>query len=291
LRLTDFGIARVALKTLRGSGAGTVGYIAPEQAMGKPSFRSDVFSLGLILYRMLSGALPEWPYHWPPAGYNRLRSRAHPDLIALIRKSIELEARRRFRDAGQMESAFARIRSPLRKRPVEKSATRKTRPETTTPDWQAVRRREFQRHYGKCLQTHASCPACGGPISEAMHGCPWCGKKFPHLPAETSFPTRCPRCRRGLKLDWLYCPWCYGPGFEPDSQRQYTDRRYTARCSNPHCSRRQLMPFMQYCPWCHRRVRRKWRIEGSKDTCSRCGWGVLRLYWSYCPWCARRLES
>ena len=50
LRLTDFGIARVAHKTLKGSGAGTIGYVAPEQAMGQPSFRSDVFSFGLIMH-------------------------------------------------------------------------------------------------------------------------------------------------------------------------------------------------------------------------------------------------
>ncbi|RIK73790.1 MAG: hypothetical protein DCC67_17475 [Planctomycetota bacterium] len=54
LRLTDFGVAKVAQRTLRGSGAGTLGYMAPEQAMGRPSFRSDVFALGLVLYRMFS---------------------------------------------------------------------------------------------------------------------------------------------------------------------------------------------------------------------------------------------
>ena len=38
LRLTDFGIAKIAVRTIRASGSGTVGYIAPEQAMGRPSF-------------------------------------------------------------------------------------------------------------------------------------------------------------------------------------------------------------------------------------------------------------
>ena len=56
IRLADFGIAKVAQKTVRGSGSGTLGHMAPEQAMGKPSKKSDIFSLGLIIYRMLSGS-------------------------------------------------------------------------------------------------------------------------------------------------------------------------------------------------------------------------------------------
>ena len=110
LRLTDFGIAKVAQKTVRGSGTGTVGYMAPEQAMGKPSLRSDVFSLGLIIYRMHSGQWPEWPYEWPPPGFQRLRGRIHPDLIAFMRRAIEPSPRKRFRDADQMLSAFLKIK-------------------------------------------------------------------------------------------------------------------------------------------------------------------------------------
>ena len=43
LLLADFGIAKVAVRTIKASGSGTIGYCAPEQAMGQPSFRSDVF--------------------------------------------------------------------------------------------------------------------------------------------------------------------------------------------------------------------------------------------------------
>ena len=56
-----------------------------------------------------------------------------------------------------------------------------------------------------------------------------------------------------MKLDWEYCPWCYGPGFEPSSNRQFTDVRYTGRCQNAKCTRKVLMPFMRYCPWCRRK--------------------------------------
>ncbi|WP_417850111.1 serine/threonine protein kinase [Thalassoglobus sp.] len=110
LRLADFGIAKVALKTIRGSGTGTVGYMAPEQAMGKPSPRSDVFSAGLILYRMLSGEWPEWPYEWPPAGIKKLRAKVHPDFIAFLKKAIDPHPRNRFRDCEQMRNAFLRLK-------------------------------------------------------------------------------------------------------------------------------------------------------------------------------------
>lgn len=110
LRLADFGIAKVALKTVRGSGTGTIGYMAPEQAMGKPSPRSDVFSTGLIMYRMLSGVWPEWPYAWPPAGIKKLRHKVHPDFVDFLKKAIDPQPKNRFRDCVQMRNAYLRLK-------------------------------------------------------------------------------------------------------------------------------------------------------------------------------------
>ena len=289
IRLADFGIARVAQRTLLGSGAGTVGYIAPEQAMGKPSLRSDVFSLGIVFYRMFSGCLPEWPYRWPPPGYDRLRRSVHPNLVALIRRAIEVDAKKRYRDAQQMQAAFKRIRSPVKRGAGAKTRTPQSR--VATRDWQSIRRREFQRRFGRVLETTGSCSKCSGPVAETMQACPWCGKSRRIHEGDIRFPVCCPRCRRGLKSDWSYCPWCYGAGFEVPNSRAYTDRRYVGRCGNAACPRKVLMPFMKYCPWCHRRVRKKWKIDGSRDQCGRCGWGLVRMYWSYCPWCAKRVQS
>ena len=287
LVLTDFGIAKVALRTVQGSGWGTLGYVAPEQAMGKPSFRSDVFSMGLVLYRMLSGKLPEWPYDWPPPAFDRLRRHVHPELIAVVRKAMDVAPRNRYRDAQQMRTAFQRAKTlALRHGTSRRQFVSK---EKKKPTWQLLRYQQFRRQFGRILEMKFTCPKCGGPVAETMHACPWCGIERKIHRDETRFPAYCPRCRRGMKLDWHYCPWCYGPGFAPASDRQYSDKRYQARCSNSGCSRKDLMLFMRYCPWCHRKVRRKWKVPGSKETCKSCGWGVFRTYWNYCPWCGKKL--
>ncbi len=60
IKLSDFGIARFATQ-VSGSGRimGTPAYLAPEQIMGEPhSTRSDLFSLGIVLYQMLTGVPP-----------------------------------------------------------------------------------------------------------------------------------------------------------------------------------------------------------------------------------------
>jgi hypothetical protein len=282
LLVTDFGIARVAQRTIQGSGSGTVGYIAPEQAMGKLSFRSDVFSIGLVSYRMFSGCRPEWPFSWPLPGYKRLRERVHQDVIDLLRRSIQVDPRKRFRDAQHMLSAFRRLKSRAI-RPAGKRSPPRT--QKSRSDWRTMRYRQFRRRYGKLLDLALECHKCHGPVSEPMRWCPWCQVARDANPDETEFPQYCPRCRRGMKLDWHYCPWCYGPGFEVESGRRYSDVRYVGRCSNSKCQRKELMPFMRYCPWCRRKVTRKWRLDDTGTNCRSCGWGVAKDFWSCCPWC------
>jgi len=62
VKLMDFGIARdqaLADLTEAGTGVGTPSYMSPEQILGdKLDFRSDVFSLGIVLYQMLTGRKP-----------------------------------------------------------------------------------------------------------------------------------------------------------------------------------------------------------------------------------------
>jgi serine/threonine protein kinase len=129
IRLADFGISKIAQKIVKGAGTGTVGYMAPEQAMGRPSLRSDVFSLGLMTYRMLSGHWPEWPYEWPCHGYHRLRGRIHREMIEFLKRSIEANPRRRFADAVRMLSAFQMVKEKTL-RHARKATARRSQKDT-----------------------------------------------------------------------------------------------------------------------------------------------------------------
>jgi serine/threonine-protein kinase len=113
LRLSDFGFSKVALRTVKASGSGTLGYLAPEQALGRPMFQSDVFALGLVIYQLFSGQLPEYPYKWPMPGYARIRSKLRRRTIAWLRKSLEFRHQDRFRNAVTMDKTFRDIRIKL----------------------------------------------------------------------------------------------------------------------------------------------------------------------------------
>ena len=281
LKLADFGFAKLNLRTLKASGSGTIDYISPEQAMGRPKFQSDVFSLGLVIYRLLSGRLPEWPFEWPLKGHEKLASRVRPELIEVLKKAIQIDPRQRYRDAVQMQAAFGKAQTHVRK---QKRAKQKN-PARAGTSWRQLQWREFQRHFKSALDTRHDCRGCEGPVSESMQCCPWCGFDKPSRGSESRMPSSCPRCERGVKNDWDYCAWCYGPGFVEESARTYPDKRYTAHCESERC-RGPLMPFMRYCPWCQQeRFERRGSCKAADHSCKSCHWGIARDFWNYCAWC------
>src|SRR5262249_9479091 len=61
LKVTDFGIARSGTSQITEAGSiiGTAQYLSPQQARGAPvSPSSDLYSVGIVLYEMLTGAVP-----------------------------------------------------------------------------------------------------------------------------------------------------------------------------------------------------------------------------------------
>jgi len=290
LKLADFGFAKVSLRTLKASGSGTIDYISPEQAMGRPKFQSDVFSLGLVLYRLFSGKLPEWPFKWPMPGHDRLQKRFPPELTALLRKAIQLDPGDRYRTAGEMYTAFRRIkRSSKRSSNLIKIKKKLPTGSSKGSAWRRLQWREFQRQFRTTLDTRHHCRRCEGPVAENMQACPWCGVNNPSRGSVTHMPAICPRCERGVKSDWAYCAWCYGPGFEIETERRYPDKRYSGKCANQRC-RQPLMPFMRYCPWCRVKVKKASKIVGNKHKCVSCEQGIAQDFWNYCAWCSYPVE-
>ncbi len=117
VKLTDFGIARAATKarsTERGALRGKLLYMSPEQASGEPlDRRSDVFSVGIVFYEMLTDRKPFLGTSErgildmvrecridPPAKWN---SRVPERLERIVMRALMKDPQRRYEDAGEMQ--------------------------------------------------------------------------------------------------------------------------------------------------------------------------------------------
>ncbi|MEM6998813.1 MAG: serine/threonine-protein kinase [Pseudomonadota bacterium] len=89
IKLTDFGIARItdSSKTKTGMVLGTPSYMSPEQLVGKHiDGRSDLFSLGIMLFQLLTGQLPFKGDSMTALMFS-IANEAHPEIIG-IRKEL-----------------------------------------------------------------------------------------------------------------------------------------------------------------------------------------------------------
>lgn len=116
VKLGDFGLCKRADGSFQTSEpGGTLGYMAPELAMGYPSPRSDVFAVGIIAYEMLADTSPEWPFDWPPPRIGSIHDGA-PELVEVLRKSLEPDSRKRYASAlAMLEDLSAAKREILRR--------------------------------------------------------------------------------------------------------------------------------------------------------------------------------
>ncbi len=116
VKVTDFGIARAvtsATMTQTGTIIGSVHYFSPEQAKGAPvSAKSDIYSLGAVMYEMLTGVVPftgETPISIAikhiqddPQPLREFNPAVPPILEALVLKAMAKNPEQRFADIGAM---------------------------------------------------------------------------------------------------------------------------------------------------------------------------------------------
>src|ERR671937_220845 len=122
LKVTDFGIARSGASQITEAGSiiGTAQYLSPEQARGAPVNRtSDLYSVGIVLYEMLTGTVPftgDTPVEIAmkhlsavPEPPSERRAEVSPDLDMVVLRALAKHPADRYHTAEEMDSDLARI--------------------------------------------------------------------------------------------------------------------------------------------------------------------------------------
>jgi beta-lactam-binding protein with PASTA domain/predicted Ser/Thr protein kinase len=126
LKVTDFGIARsgASQMTEAGSIIGTAQYLSPEQARGAPvDQRSDVYSVGIVLYEMLTGKVPftgDTPLEIAmkhlsevPVSPSELRDDVPEDLDLIALRALAKDPEDRYQTAAEMDADLSRVQRGL----------------------------------------------------------------------------------------------------------------------------------------------------------------------------------
>jgi eukaryotic-like serine/threonine-protein kinase len=130
--------------TTTGSTVGTVPYMSPEQARGKElDARTDLFSFGVVLYEMVTGALPfsgattgeilEGIFTRQPTAPVRLNPKVPAKLDEIIGKALEKDRNLRYQSAAEMRTDLQRLQRDTRATPVAAPVLGGSRPVIEAP--------------------------------------------------------------------------------------------------------------------------------------------------------------
>ncbi|MDH4270571.1 MAG: protein kinase [Candidatus Aminicenantes bacterium] len=127
-KIMDFGLAKVTggtLLTREGTTLGTVAYMSPEQALGKEvDQRADIWSLGIVLYELLSGKLPfhgdheasilYTVVHEEPKPLKTVKPDVAPELQQVVNRALKKHPEARYSSAVEMGKDLLKFRDSLK---------------------------------------------------------------------------------------------------------------------------------------------------------------------------------
>ncbi len=183
VKVADFGTSRFL--EVAGQGTTVIGsppYMAPEQFHGKAVFASDIYSLGVTMYQMLTGSVP---YNTPsPADLQRLmrgelfapprtkNSRIPKELNDIVMRAMAPAVGERYQRAGELLDDLLTARSKW-------ASTRAARPAGSASRRAAVGS-ELQEIQGRLrareVRGKPFCWRCGKPQHSRSDRCPFCGE-------------------------------------------------------------------------------------------------------------------
>jgi len=190
VKITDFGLAHLSRHegdadlTQDLQVIGTLKYMAPEQLQDAKSVdaRADVYSLGVVLYEMLTGELPLGTFPLPSEVDPGLDVR----LDDVITKALRMKRAERYSTIDDMRGALHQIATTPRVTAAQRETEQEKKVSEVTPTAVVT---------GKC-------PMCGYPNPPTSQRCDKCGADL------SEFFEKCPRCGAENRFDVPACAQC-----------------------------------------------------------------------------------
>jgi serine/threonine protein kinase len=122
-RLTDFGISRIIDRSSAlVSFAGTLLYMAPECFKGKAGVQSDIYSLGMVIYEMVTGQLPFRNFvervESPPRNPQEIVPDLPPELAAICSRTLDNDLEVRYSSASELLADLRKVSAKLNPLPA-----------------------------------------------------------------------------------------------------------------------------------------------------------------------------